>query len=1146
MTKRKAPPKLLKPTATPSGETPSALPPARSAAVFAAPPETGQVAGGFPIVGIGASAGGLAAFEAFFSGMPAETDPGMAFVLVQHLAPDHKSILSDLIRRYTRMQVFEVEDGMAVQINCAYIIPPNRDMAFLNGTLQLLEPAAPRGQRLPIDFFFRSLAQDQHERAISVVLSGTGSDGTLGLRAIKGEGGMVMVQNPESTEYDGMPRSALATGLVDYELPPAEMPAQLIAYVTHAFGKPPKPAVPSAKSENALKKIFVLLRAQTGHDFSQYKLSTIQRRIERRMAVQQIDSMDGYVKFIQQTPEEVEALFRDMLIGVTNFFRDPDAFKTLEEQVIPKLFADKRADTILRVWSPGCSTGEEAYSLAILLAERQEALKQSFKVQVFATDIDSRAIATARAGIYPASIAADITPVRLARYFVAEPGGGAYRVHKGIRDLLVFSEQNVIKDPPFSKLDLITCRNLLIYLNGDLQKKLIPLFHYALNPGGYLFLGTSESVSEFGDLFATLERKQKIYQRKEDLLARHAARFLPPMTAVDAPLQREARKPEAGKKRPLRELTEQALLQQVVQAGVLVNAGGDIFYLHGRTGMYLEPAPGESGTSNILKMAREGLRRDLTTALHKAMATEETVCCPALRVKTNGDFSTVKLIVRPVAVAPSAAPEPPLYLVILEQVPEPVTPEQPDNPSSVGALSVDADARITELKQELRAKEEYLQSTSEELETSNEELKSSNEEMQSVNEELQSTNEELETSKEELQSVNEELATVNAELQTKVADLSRTNNDMNNLLAGTGIATIFVDHQLRLLRFTPTATQIINLIQSDIGRPVGHIVSNLPGYVTLTADIKAVLDTLIPREAEVQTADGRWYTMRILPYRTMDNVIEGAVLTFVDITVSKQAERTILELSERYRLANKATKDVIWDWDVAQDTQRWNEAGTAVFGWTEIVEHSVSAHWWVERVHPDDRQRVRDTFFQVVNNPERDVWQDEYRFRKADGDYANVMDRGFVLRDAHGKATRMIGAMQDVTETRRVNAALLANEERLRVALNCTSMVLFNQDTGLRYTWIHNPNPGFKVEQVIGKTDADLLPEQEAATLTALKQQVLNSGSGVRQNVQTTIAGKPRVYDLSIEPLRDAAGAVVGITCASLDVTGQQAPPGKQ
>jgi len=1003
----------------PRSEAKAGMPPEYSGTAMDAPPKPDRAAGGFPIEGIGASAGGLAAFEAFFSGMPADADPGIAFVLVQHLAPDHKSILTDLIRRCTRMQVFEVEDGMPVQPNCTYIIPPRRDMALLNGILQLLEPTAPRGQRLPIDFFFRSLAQDQRERAIGVVLSGTGSDGTLGVRAIKGEGGMVMAQNPESTEYDGMPRSAIATGFVDYELPPAEMPAQLIAYVTHAFGKPPVPATPPPKTESALNKIFVLLRARTGHDFSQYKPTTSQRRIERRMAVHQIETMDGYVKFIQQTPDEVEALFRDMLIGVTNFFRDPEAFKALEEQIVPKLFAGRPSDATIRVWVPGCSTGEEAYSLAILLAERQEALKKGFKVQVFATDIDSRAITKARAGIYPASISNDLTPERLARFFSPEPGGSSYRIGKGIRDMLVFSEQNVIKDPPFSKLDLISCRNLLIYLGGELQKKLIPLFHYALNPGGFLFLGTSETVGEFQDLFAGLDRKLKIYQRKEDLLGAQRAglgRFLPPMTAPGTAHPRTGEKPVHPRKLPLRELTEQALLQQIVQAGALVNAQGDILYLHGRTGNYLEPSPGESGPNNILKMAREGLRCDLTTALHRAVGTRETVRCPGLRVKTNGDITTVNLIVRPVDAAPSASLEPPLYLVILEPATAPVLSDhfsvasgQAGKTASEEPAGVDVDARVVALKQELRAKEEYLQTTNEELETSNEELKSSNEEMQSVNEELQSTNEELETSKEELQSVNEELATVNAELQTKVADLSCANNDMNNLLAGTGIATVFVDHRLRILRFTPAATKIINLIQSDIGRPVSHIVSNLPGYGQLTEDTQVVLDTLVPKEVDVQTAEGRWYTMRILPYRTMENVIEGAVLTFVDVTEA-------LDYHERLRI----------------------------------------------------------------------------------------------------------------------------NEERLRVALTAASISVFNQDLDLRYTWIHAPNPGFAAEPIIGKTDADLLPEPEAAALTVIKQQVLASGKGARQNVRTTIAGKTFVYDLTVEPLHDSTGAVVGITCASLDVTGQQ------
>ena len=500
--------------------------------------------------------------------------------------------------------------------------------------------------------------------------------------------------------------------------------------------------------------------------------------------------------------------------------------------------------------------------------------------------------------------------------------------------MLIFSEQDVLKDPPFSKLDLISCRNLLIYLNADLQKKLIPLFHYALNPKSVLVLGTSETVGEFGHLFAALERKQKIYQRKEDLLGAQRVgmgRFLPAMTAVDVALPRPP-KAVYPRKLPLRELAEQALLQQVIQAGALVNAEGDILYLHGRTGMYLEPAAGENGFNNILKMAREGLRHDLATALHRAAQTGEPVRCPGLRVKTNGDFTTVNLLVRPVAIA---APEPPLYLVILEQTL--VDKSDKSYPSDKPDPSQPPDARIAALEREVRAKDEYLQAANEQLETSNEELKSSNEEMQSVNEELQSTNEELETSKEELQSVNEELATVNAELQTKVVDLSQANNDMNNLLAGTGIATIFVDRQLRLLRFTPTATKIINLIQGDVGRPVGHIVSNLPGYASLTTDVQAVLDTLIPKELDVQSSEGRWYTMRIQPYRTLEHVIEGAVLTFVDVTAVVQTRELLKKTNHQLRLAVvvRDAHDAITVQDLDGRIIAWNPGAVRLYGWSE-------------------------------------------------------------------------------------------------------------------------------------------------------------------------------------------------------------------
>ncbi|MEI8200249.1 MAG: chemotaxis protein CheB [Eubacteriales bacterium] len=859
----------------------------------------------FPVVGIGASAGGLAAFEAFFNGLPSDRDLEMSFVLIQHLAPDHKSILTDIIRRYTKMQVFEVEDGMAVRPNCAYIIPPNRDMAFLNGTLQLFEPVAPRGQHMPIDFFFRSLANDQHERAICIILSGTGSDGTLGLRAIKGEGGMAIAQSLESAEYDGMPRSAIETGLVDYELPPVEMGKKVMAYVSHAFPRLQKSdSILLSKTENTLKKVFILLRSQTGHDFSKYKPSTINRRIERRLAIQQIKTMDEYVKFLQQTPTEVNALYHDLLIGVTSFFRDKAAFDKLQKDVIPLLFTGKTSASTLRVWCVGCSTGEEAYSIAILLQEEQERRKKSCNIQLFATDIDNYAITIARTGIYPAGIAADISPERLSRFFSAESSGNSFRINKNIRDMLIFSEQSIIKDPPFSRIDLICCRNLLIYLNSELQKKIIPLFHYSLNPDGILFLGSSETIGNFESLFSTVDRKLKIYQSKDDLPGKKRAtltEIIPPLSDNTITAQRTSGVTAAAStKQPLREIAEQTILRESELSGVLVNELGDILYLHGRTGLFLEPAPGEAGTMNIHKMAREGLQRELTQSLHKSVITKEIIRLHGISIKPDGHFIKINVTVRPTISITLTKSTKPLYMIIFEKINEPDTDKKEEPVQTLDPARAITE-HVEDLKKELWIKEEYLQSANEELETSNEELKATNEEMQSVNEELQSTNEELETSKEELQSINEELSTVNTELQVRVHDLSQISNDMNNLLAGTNIATVFLDYQMKIMRFTPAATQIINLIIADVGRPVSHIASNLVGYNQLTADVQIVLDTLIPREVQVQTKEGKWFNMIIQPYRTVDNVIEGAVITFVDITDVKLA-RDQLDISEtRYR-----------------------------------------------------------------------------------------------------------------------------------------------------------------------------------------------------------------------------------------------------
>jgi two-component system CheB/CheR fusion protein len=913
----------------------------------------------FPIVGLGASAGGLKAFAEFFAGMPAVGDPGMAFVLVQHLAPDHKSSLVELIRRYTRMPVCEVEDGMEVQRNCVYIIPPNRDLAFLNGTLQLLEPVAARGHRLPIDFFFRSLAQDLRERAIGIVLSGTGSDGMLGVRAIKGEGGMVMAQEPVSAEYDGMPRSAITTGQVDYVMPPAEMPVQLVAYVAQLFGRPVKTAsYPNSGDENALKKIIILLRSQAGHDFSQYKVSTIHRRIERRMAFLRIETKEDYVKHLQQMPDETDALFRDLLIGVTSFFRDPDAFQALEQQIIPRILANKPAGAVIRLWSVGCSTGEEAYSLAMLLQEGMAARQQQYPVQIFATDIDSQAIATARTGRYPASIAADLSRERLGRFFTADPDGSTYRVSAALRDMLVFSEQDLVQHPPFSRLDLISCRNIMIYMGLELQKKLIPMFHHALNPDGMLFLGTSETVGDFTNLFTPLDRKAKLYLRTSlSTNAQTAARawLAPRLTPQDLGLPQPVGVVASPGRSPLRDLTEQELLLQVVPAAVLVTGQGDILYQHGRTGMYLEPAPGEAKVNNILSMAREGLRCDLVLALHKAAKSDAPVRYPGLRVKTNGHYTLVDLCVRPVASAPGTTREPPLFLVILQEAPGEAKPGPAAGVDANAGEAPEAQADLVALRQELRVKEESLRIVNEELESFNEELRSANEEMQSLNEELQSSNEELETSKEEMQSVNEELTTLTGELQSKVTDLSRANNDLNNLLAGTGIATIFLDHKLCIVRFTPMAARMVNLIQSDVGRPVAHLTSCLAGYDSLTTDAQAVLDTLIPKEISVATATGSWYALRIQPYRTLDNVIEGVVLTFVDVTEMKRMQEALREANALQHLAAIArdAQDAMVVQGLDGRIRLWNPAAVRQYGWSEAEAMAMPDR---ERIPPELRE----------------------------------------------------------------------------------------------------------------------------------------------------------------------------------------------
>lgn len=890
----------------------------------------------------------------------------MAFVIVQHLAPDHKSDLVPLVQGYTHWPVYEAVHGQSVQPDCVYVIPPNHELTILRGTLQLTALAEPRGHRLPIDCFLTSLADDQRDLSIGIILSGSGSDGSYGVRAIKSAGGMVMVQSPESAEYDSMPLSAIQTGMADYVCTANEMPSKLIAFASRAYREQVPPADGrSSEIASSLQKIFVLIRARTGHDFSHYKPGTIDRRIERRIAVNQVQSLDEYLEMLQRTPREIDALFHELLIGVTSFFRDPDAYEKLDQLVLPQLIADKASTgEPLRIWVSGCSTGEEAYSIAILVQEHLDAAQLTnslaIPIQIFASDIDARAIACARAGLYPKSIEESLSPERLARYFRFEPENSAYRIDKKIREMVIFSEHDVNKDPPFSKLDLISCRNLMIYLGGELQHKLIPLFHFSLNPNGVLFLGSSEGIGEFELLFAIIDRKAKLYRRQADFESMPRSSWQ--RATLASVSQRELPQAKAltpSPPTPLRALAEQAVLELISPTAALIDDKGDILYLLGRTGGFLEPTAGPPGVSNIFQMAREGLRHPLVTTLFKVATTQQPISLFNVPVKSNGHYTIFDLTISPVKTGQYlgvAQRHHAIYLVLLsESIPSEAqrTLTQPSDVGrkqapAIGTLASvqvnDTEALIDSLASQLQAKDETLQLAYEELETSNEELKSSNEELHSVNEELQSTNEELETSKEELQSINEELATVNTELQHKVLDLSRLNNDMNNLLSGSGIATIFVDTKLNILRFTPSVSQIINLINGDVGRPIGHIVSNLVGYDRLVADAQMVLETLESRELRVQTASGSWFQMRIKPYRTLESIIEGVVITFVDVTEIKCAEDSLANCNRQMRLAVvvRDASDAITVQDLEGRIIAWNPSACRMYGWSE--EEALQMH----------------------------------------------------------------------------------------------------------------------------------------------------------------------------------------------------------
>jgi len=836
------------------------------------------------VVGIGASAGGLEAITALLKQL--STNTGMAFVLVQHLAPTHQSMLAELLARETVMPVEEITDGMSIEANHVYVIPPNANLGVMNGLLHLMLRSEQPGQHLPIDFFLRSLAVEMSNRAIGVILSGSASDGVLGLMAIKEAGGITFAQDEDSAAYASMPHSAIAAGCVDFVLPPEKIAHELTRigqhpYLTHKSVQEVK-ALPA--EEDHLRKIFLLLRQHSGNDFTYYKQSTILRRIKRRILLHKLERLEDYVRYLQGSPAEVEALFRDLLINVTSFFRDPEIFDELKNTVFPTILKERPTELPIRIWVPGCSTGEEVYSIAMSLFESLGDMAANTPIQFFATDLDEQAVDKARSGVYPSTIAEAVSAHRLQRFFTKVDEG--YQISKHIRDVCIFAQQNVLKDPPFSRLDLISCRNLLIYLSPVLQKKLMPVFHYALNNRGMLLLGTSETIGRHADLFRLMDKKHKIYEKKS-LPGPIAANFAnigtfrsEQMNHQSLPVLQES----SWSNLDIQREADRIVLKKFAPCGVVINEDMEVLQFRGRTGAFLEPAAGEASL-DLLKMARNGLQLELRNILRQAIKNKTAMRKEGLRVGSNGNIRHVTVEVDPIT-GPAKSNH---YFLVSFQETDISTENIATQETNTDKAVVSAEAEeLVRIQQELAATREYLHSIIEQQEVTNEELTSANEEIQASNEELQSTNEELETAKEELQSSNEELSTVNDEMASRNDELEQLSNDLSNLISGLSIPVVMVNEEFRIRRFSPSAEKLLNLIPADQGRPITHIKANIV-VPQLERILLRVMDTVSSEKLEVQDLQGHWYAVQIRPYKTLDNKINGVVIAFLDINDMKKS-----------------------------------------------------------------------------------------------------------------------------------------------------------------------------------------------------------------------------------------------------------------
>jgi len=825
------------------------------------------------VVAIGASAGGLEAIESFFTNLPEES--GMAFVVIQHLSPDYKSLMDELLARYTKMEINVAKDGMVLKANVVYLLPSKQNMTIYHNKLFLTEQDSHRGLNLPIDIFFRSLSKDKGKNSIGIILSGSGSDGTLGVKAIKEAGGMVMVQDEKTAKFNSMPRSAITTGLVDYILPPEKMPSELVKFVKHPFiSKTNVLENELSKDEDALSKILKRIFEKTGVDFSYYKPTTIIRRLEKRISINKFTKIEKYLDYLLSSDVEVNLLYKELLIGVTQFFRNPEAFDILKATVFPALFSNKSQFYTYRIWSVGCSTGEEAYSLAMFANEYLEENNISADLKIFATDIDEDALETAGMGFYPESILSDVSPERLRQYFVRRNDG--FQINEKIRRMIVFAKHNIIKDPPFSKIDLISCRNMLIYLDVEMQKKILSMFYFSLNASGHLFLGTSESLGDLASGYSVVNQKYKIYQYKAGYKPPMSGIYsLPKLTRPEIKITKD--KQGSGDNLFLSEGFYQELILEFLPPGVLLNDEFQIIHLFKDAGKYLRLPSGKANL-NILKMVPQSLSVVLSGLLHKTLKDKKEMIYSDFGFTGEDGTSNINILSKPLFDNNTAQKY--IYISFIEKN------KEQDSPQEKIDIGSQFHEQYAELERELVLTKENLQATIEELETSNEELQSTNEELIASNEELQSTNEEL-------QSVNEELYTVNTEYQHKIDELVQLNNDINNLLNNTDVGTLFLDNQLKIRRYTPVITKLINIIEMDIGRPIHHLSRN-SDYPNLIEDIEEVQRTLIPKEVEIRVKCGDWYLLRVMPYRTVDNAVEGIVITLYDVTKRKIFEEEFI------------------------------------------------------------------------------------------------------------------------------------------------------------------------------------------------------------------------------------------------------------